>query len=266
MSVQTSVDLDPALAVAGMEADNGPKDVVTMTSLELIPYGNFVCRDEQLTSSDRACRLPNQATDITDNIAQMGIARAAFDVESQNDGLVPNYPSQSLVSVASSGRYWVKVDGAVSTGSAVFVRFQNKPTIITITYDADFDAGDNIIITVNGVAVTTAYNTSNAQTFTDIDTNLTAAFGGILQDVAVDAGANTVTVTSVLNTAITVTSNEPASSTAPPTVVTTQAGTPTTDRGLFRSDDDTATAAQWSEARWASDAVAGGYAILDIQQ
>ena len=262
MSVQNSVSNDPAKAVAGMEADNGPKDVISKVANETVLYGNFVTR---VAGDEGKCKRPAEETDITAVASQLGIARAAFDVESKADGLDPNYSQYDLVSVAQSGRYYVKVEEAVTTADPVFVRYANKPEIVTIVYSKDFENGDSADITINGALVQTAFDTNNAATYAAIDAALTAAFAGTLQDVTVAAGTNTITLTSALGVDLTVSAADTASlGTA--TVATTQVGTSELTKGNFRKDADTATAAQWSQARYVEGAAANDFAVIDIAQ
>ena len=262
MSVQNTINQDPAIAVPGMEADNGPKDVITQVANETIPFGNFVCR---VNGNENKCRLPEIEADITESKTQLGIARQYSSVESKNDGLAPNYSVNNLTSVATSGRYYVLAESDVTVSDDVFVRFVNKSKIVTISYDADFQEGDTVNIIINGATIGTAWDTDNATTYAEIDTALTNSFAGTVLDVAVDPVGRTVIITSVINVDIVVSAQNTAGG-AVPTVATTQASTSTLTRGQFRNNDDNGSAALWSQARYVKGALENNFAVVEINQ
>lgn len=76
-----------------------------------------------------------------------------------------------------------------------------------ITFSADFVTSNSIAFLIEGVTTTVPFNTSNAQTYTDIDTALTARAD--ISNVAVNAGAHTVDITThaeVIDGGLTITS------------------------------------------------------------
>ena len=262
MSVQTIVNQDPAIAVPGMEADNGPKDVASQVANEILPYGSFVCR---VAGNENKCRLPLVAADITDSKVQLGIARENSSVESKDDGLVPNYSINKPVAVATSGRYYVLAEDEISVSDDVFVRYLNKSEIITINYDGDFITGDTIEISIDGAVVATPFNNDLATTYADISANLLTAFPTILSQVSDDSIARSVVITASINNTISVLTEITASGVSG-TKDITQLGTSTLTRGQFRSDADAGNAVQWPQARYVKGALASGFAVVEINQ
>lgn len=254
------MSIDPSLGVAGGEADNGPKDVRSFNSTQAIAYGNLACL---VAGTDSQCRRPSGAADITDEKIALGIARAAFDVESQNDGKVPNYPVESQVNVAVSGRYYVKVEESVTPASTVFVRHAIKNEIKVVTYSDNFEAGDSIEFTINGVQSTVAFNNNNADTYGDINTALAANYSGILTQGTANPAASTITLEAASEVELTVSFNTVASG-ATPTVATTQAGQTLLDQGSFRASADNATASALPNAKFVKSASAGEIAVVQL--
>lgn len=258
--VQTSVNLEPAVAKAGLPADNSSSaDVVSKTASETILFGNFVSLD---TATGKAIR-PNNPGLITSKLVRLGVARCDDSVESKDDGLDPNYSANELASVISKGRVYVKSETAVALGDTVHVRHQNKPEIITVSYDVDFQVADTVDITINNVVIATPFNTTSVQTYTDIDTNITAATTGIVQDVTVDATAKTIQITAALNNDITVTASNTAGG-AVATVTQTQLGTSVNTIGAIRADVDNGTATALNDSKFVSECEAGGFAVLEL--
>lgn len=257
---QTSVNLEPPVARAGLPADNSSaRDVVSKAAGETILFGNFVSLD---TATGKAIR-PDAAALITNKAVRLGISRCDESMESKNDGLDPNYSANELASVITSGRVYVKSETPVALGDTVHIRHANKPEIITIFYDIDFQAGDSVDITINNVLVATAFNTNNATTYGDVDTNITAATAGIVQDVTVDATARSIEITAVLNTDITVTAADTAGG-AVANVIQTQQGTSVNTIGAVRTDVDGGTATALTDSRFVSECDAGGFAVLEL--
>ena len=257
---QTSVSLEPPVARAGLPADNSSaRDVVSKAAGETILFGNFVALD---IASGKVIR-PNTAGLITSKLSRLGIARCDESMESKDDGLDPNYSANQLASIITSGRVYVKSETAVALGDTPHIRHENTPEIITVSYDLDFQAGDSVDISVNGIVIATPFNTNNATTYADVDTNITAATAGIVQDVTVDATARTIVITAALNNDITVTADITAGG-ALATVFQTQEGTSVNSIGAVRANTDGGTATALTDCKFLSECDAGGFAVLEL--
>lgn len=67
---------------------------------------------------------PDAAAEITDEKLVRGIVVASHEMESQRDGLAPNYVEKSVVPVMRKGRIWVIAEDVISEGtSTVNVRY-----------------------------------------------------------------------------------------------------------------------------------------------
>lgn len=257
---QTSVNLEPAKGVAGAIADNSTAgDNISQTAAETILYGNFA----SLSAFTGKAVKPSAAADITNKARVLGIALRDESVESKDDGLEPNYGADQQMSIRRLGRVYVKSEDAFNSTDDVFVRIQNKPTIKQISYSQDFVAGDDVTIEINGAEITTPFNGDSATTYGDVDTALTAAFAGTLQDVTVDPIARTIDITSVLNTAITVAATATVGG-ATATVDESQAGTSENTKGAIRTDADGGTAVELPNAKFITFGAAGEIAVLEL--
>ncbi len=257
---QTSVNLEPSKGLVGGIADNSSAaDNISRVANETILYGNFV----SVNAFNGKAIKPTAAVLVTNVESRLGIALRDESVESKDDGLPANYSENSLMSIRRLGRVYVKPETVFSTASDIFIRIENKPTIKQISYSQDFVAGDDVTITINGAAITTPFNGDSATTYGDVDTNLTAAFAGTLQDVTVDAVARTVSITSVLNTEISVSATATVGG-ATTDVQTPQAGTSVNTIGAIRTDDDGGTAVQLTSARFVSTGQANEIGVLEL--
>jgi hypothetical protein len=115
---QTSYSINQAAAREGGLYDLGDHDILSFVNAAAIPFGKLVVRD----TADDAGKLPAASTDVTDAKKVLGLAIAKQDIESSASG-VAQYPAQSQVPVMRRGRAWVKVEGAVTPASDVFVRY-----------------------------------------------------------------------------------------------------------------------------------------------
>lgn len=264
MSVQTVVNDSPAIGQNGQVAYNN--NLLTTLSKNVpvdkkIMFGRMVSR---VTANDTQCQLPTAATDITDAKKQLGIALVADDIEQRNDSLDPHYAAYEKANILRTGYAFVKVEEAVALSDPVYVRFQNKPEIQTITYSADFQAGDSIDIAINGATVSTDFDTNHATTIAAIKTDIEAAFQGLVQDVTVNATNKTVQITAALDQELTIVPEDVGATTA--TLATTQSATSKYTRGQFRKSADSTTAALWAQAKWVKAASANGIAIIEVNQ
>lgn len=108
--VQTAYSENMAAAVAGMLADAGQNDVVSMPAQSAITAGAGLT----LHSGGVTVEPANSTA------AFQGVAVRSLDTEgdANND---PSYAATDVVSVLRKGRIWVSVQDAVGAGAAAFV-------------------------------------------------------------------------------------------------------------------------------------------------
>lgn len=254
---QTVVNTYSDVAIKGQPADARDKnnDILTYNNPdEQIVYGRGVVK---VPSDDDGVKLP----DAVDNDF-LGIAVRNMNSEFEY------YEAKSAVPVGRRGRYYVEVEEAVTPGDDVYCRYAGKAQVQTITFDADLILNNNVDMDVDGVAMTTVpWNASHDQTMQDICTQLTTDFSQIATATCPGGGSRVITVTAASNgvdIAITNVLVSGGASQANATVAETVDAVSDDDRGKFRTDVDSTTARQVTEARWMSAADAGGLAILDL--
>lgn len=109
-------------------------------------------------------------------------------------------------------------------------------SVATFTFDIDFVTGNNIDFTINGTAVTTVpFNTDNATTYADIETQIEADITN--SSVTVNATARTVVV-EILNGGVTSAS-----------VVVTGGASQAVGTVTYQDEDDFKAAAAWAETQ-----------------
>ena len=118
---QSSYVIDQAPALEGMLSDTTQhKDVLSLNNKDALAYiGKVVCK----ATGEDEIKHPALATDITDLKAVRGVVLHNHALESQNDGLAPNYPRYSAVNVLHKGRMWVVFEDAPAVGTQPSVRF-----------------------------------------------------------------------------------------------------------------------------------------------
>lgn len=110
--VNDEYDTDYTLAVTANIA------VTTQIGFQqTVEFGLLVCKD---SIADNACRLPFQATDITNG--NCGIALHTHKEQAYPTSANVGYPYSSMISVMTKGRAYVQVEEAVVAGDAVYVR------------------------------------------------------------------------------------------------------------------------------------------------
>ena len=91
-----------------------------ISNAQVLPFGVFVCHD---VDGDNKAMLPTVATDVT-GIKARGIVLHSQNVE---QALSPStnvgYKPQSVMSVMTKGRVYVRVEENVTPSSAVYVRY-----------------------------------------------------------------------------------------------------------------------------------------------
>lgn len=118
---QTAYNIDMSVAFEGMLADTtDSKDVLSLNNLAALVYvGKFVAKG---TGEDEII-APAAAADVTDLKKARGVVLHSHALESQRDGLEPNYPIKSCVNVLHKGRMWVKFEDAPSVAVQPSVRY-----------------------------------------------------------------------------------------------------------------------------------------------
>lgn len=115
----------PAAAYPGQLADSGFHDILSVASGQnAIGYGTVVVTDTVNSGGfDLICgRAPNAAADVTTVGSVLGIA-VADQTRTQDPSVnVAQYPAQSAVPCIRQGRVFVYAEGAVTSGTPVFVR------------------------------------------------------------------------------------------------------------------------------------------------
>ena len=118
MAIQTTVSNDPTIAVEGMFAEGGPRDIVSKKAAVAINNGRFVVQG----TADDQCKLPTVTGDVTGKPLGLAVYDASLTPAWPASTGEP-YPIGSGVSILRKGRAWVKVEEAVAPFDPVFVRF-----------------------------------------------------------------------------------------------------------------------------------------------
>lgn len=149
--MQTSYSTDMPVGFEGLKVDIGLQDIVSRLNPNvIISIGKFVCRD----SGDGNIKHPVAATDISDKKARVGVALHAHSMESQSDGLSPNYKVKSAVNVMRKGRVWVAVEEAVTPASKPYVRYATGVADNTLVQKGAFRASPDGAAQVNTLTPT----------------------------------------------------------------------------------------------------------------
>lgn len=118
MAIQTTVSNDPTIAVEGMFAEGGPRDIISKKAAVAIMNGRFVTQG----TADDQCKLPTVTGDVTGKPLGLAVYDASLTPAWPASTGEP-YPIGSGVSILRKGRAWVKVEEAVAPFDPVFVRF-----------------------------------------------------------------------------------------------------------------------------------------------
>ncbi len=107
--MQTSYPTSIGVAIPGMLADMGPKDIVTKTHATLkVLFGLFIARG----ADDELGKIPALATDVTTN--GVGFVVADQSQESLTDSAAPGVPAGKQFNVLKKGRIWVTCEDAAN--------------------------------------------------------------------------------------------------------------------------------------------------------
>jgi len=150
-------------------------------------------------------------------------------------------PSVSKVMVgrkASTDANWDAALNAIALASPDWYCFSIIPHhVCTVTFSTNFITGNTTVFNIRGVAVPTVpYNTSNAQTYTDIKTAIEAAVTGI-----------TATVNATNKTVVLTFSDQLGA--FPVTAVTTAGSSQPTNTIVYDRDDQFKAVAAWTETQ-----------------
>ena len=147
----------------------------------------------------------------------------------------------------------------------VYVRYAGKAQVQTITFDADLITANKINLKIDGVSMTEiTYATSHDATMAAIAAQIQAQFNSVATATCPGGGSRVITVTSIPDTEIVISDvlvTEGASQ-ATAAVAETVAMVLTSDRGKFRKDADSTSAAALPNAKYIVGASAGGYAVV----
>ena len=251
---QTVVNDGQSMGVAGQLSDVGHRDIISLrNSLQIVPFGRAI---DKVVGSENAGQLP-----ISGGVLE-GVALRDLPISGAVNA--EQYPVDSPMNVAKKGRVVVDVEEVVSGDDAVYVRFDGKSQVQTITLDIDLEASNVIDMDVDGVAMTQVpWNASHNQTMTDICTQLTTDFPQIA---TATAALKVITITAAVHgtdVAITDFLVTLGSNQAVGTIAETVASVLDTERGKFRNDADSGTCRLLTNARF-MDASDNGLVRLDL--
>ncbi len=252
---QLSYSLNVSEGKAGLiaYAGNQDKTIVSLNNpVDAIEFGRAVAK---VTGEDGQCKLPDGSGVVIDGISVLS---------TNTEGT--NYPAKSSVGVMRKGQIYVQVEEDVTSDDPVYVRYDGKAQVQTIVFDADIITGNTVMIDVDGVTLTQAFDTNHLTSITALADQI-AAEPGVSTATVGGSGNRTITVTAAVRGTDVVLENEEVTggvSQATITITETVAGIANADRGLFRNDADSSTALQITRARYTQGAAAGGFAIVDI--
>lgn len=118
---QLAYTQDPAVAIEGMLADLGVRELRTAVANEAIAFGLGVTREAGGAADDRPPRagLPDAAGDITSGLF-LGIARADVSIEQAATPI--GYATDQEFAFLRKGHIWVNAEPVVALGDPLFIR------------------------------------------------------------------------------------------------------------------------------------------------
>lgn len=247
---QTQVQ-EQGIALNGQKYDLSPSTVSSYAAEERVPFGRHVSLG---TDKDLQGKLPSLSTDITGK-GSRGVALHTHALENPQDGLEPGYDVSRPMSVMEKGKVFVEVEEAVTPLSSVYVRHAGKQQVQTVTFDADFVTANTINGKVGGLSI------AEVTFAADHDTTMAALVAAILA--ANPYLSSVVSNTDGDNREITITTNlDAADQDASDFVVAlgasqagvveaeTVASVNSLNRGKYRTDADSASAAELPNAKF----------------
>jgi len=154
-----------------------------------------------LGSAQKFCRLPDNTNRNFVGVVLRDLSFAAQQLPTSDVSNTVNttYPIDSAISVMSRGQVQALVVAAVTAGSNAYLVYKKNDQVQTLVFSADIITGNTVTGTVNGVAISQAFNTTNAQTLTDLAADI-AAVDGVAS--ASSNGTDTITVTADVDTEV----------------------------------------------------------------
>ena len=239
--------------VAGQIGSSVPRTVKSYNNPdEIIYHGRAAAK---ISGDDDGCELPN------------GSGADIIGVSLRDLGNIDGYyETKSSVALMKDGEVYVEVEEDVTPDDDVYVRHTGKAQVQTFVLDADLVSSNVITVDVNGETLSTTFATNHLTTISALAT-LIQAQPDVATAVVGGSGNRTITITAETDKEIELENEEVTlgASQAGITITETTAMILTTDRGKFRTDSDSSTALQITNARFLSSASAGGVALLSIK-
>jgi len=270
---QLDYPIEQSIGLPGQLADSGLHDIRTYNNPEdLIKFGRAVAK---VIGDEDGIQLPNVLDADIVGVALRDATKEGFSVpgglqvEPGDDGpdlLFESYLPRTAVSVLREGRVYVQVEQDVTPDDPVFIRFNGRSQVQTITLDADLVIGNKFSMNVDGVSISELFAVDHLTTMNNMAAQIqaqprvaTAVVGGV--------GNRTITVMAashgrdvLLENAVVAGGAVQANVTIAEIVI----GVSDTNKGLFRTNDDGATALQLNDARYLRAASAGHVTTLQL--
>ncbi len=117
-AVQTTINFDPAVGVAGMLYDtSSDNEVLSVIASEDIPFGSYV------KIAGQYGELPDNAGEVTAGLGGVAVWDQTKAVDNLGLGLGAGYKSGDIMNVLVRGRIWVTGETTLANQSIPFVRF-----------------------------------------------------------------------------------------------------------------------------------------------
>jgi hypothetical protein len=140
MATQTSFSIAPALAYAGMVADESPAVRWTRLAAASIGFGIGACKRSTQADDSDECAGPTQATDVTARFRGITLRD-----ETRKNGT--GYESGDPVVLLRRGLVWVEVEGAVTEDGDVYCRHTaNGGNTVLGKFRADADTTNAALV------------------------------------------------------------------------------------------------------------------------
>ncbi|MCP4481409.1 MAG: hypothetical protein GY817_01085 [bacterium] len=243
---QDSYKTNPAIGYAGLEQGIGDRFARSFINpTDVIPFGRGVVKEAAV---ENGIKLPSTSSDRFEGIS----------IAARGEQVSDEFALNKDIPVLKRGSILVAVEEAVNGDDDVYMRFDGKSQVQTITFDADLITGNTIDLKIDGVAMTqVAFNSDHATTMGDIATQILANFSQIA---TCTVDTRTLTLTQAnhgTDFAITEVTVLAGTSQAGATVAETIEAISDSDKGKFRNDADSTTAVKINNARFTKDSVDG---------
>jgi hypothetical protein len=262
MSAQLNYSFDMEIGVEGQIADIRNKVVLSKSAEGVIPFGRVVVLG---TDKDNQCKLPSQASDITNAKYTLGVSTSTQAIESSDDTDYPAYKDEATVNVLKNGSVYMVAEDAMTAISDVYVRTTAVSQTQTLVFNADLVTGNKVNGLVDGTAISEVpFDTDNATTLTNLAQAIENASTKVLS--ATSDGTHTITVVSRLDYDFVLSSFLVTSGASQASATITETVEPrlTSDLGKIRSDSDSGNASLISGLSIAKSASAGQLAMVEV--